>query len=43
LPPIIASFSMIGESPMRNSACMILPSGPIARLFSSAAEELGVT
>jgi hypothetical protein len=37
LPPIIASLSMMRESPMRSSACMIFPSGPIARPPSSSA------
>ena len=32
----IASWSMIGESPMRTSACRIFPSGPTAREISSA-------
>ena len=34
--PPIASFSMMSESPMRISACMIFPSGPTARATSSA-------
>ena len=36
LKPIMTSLTMMRELPIVSSACMILPSGPMLRLTSSA-------